>query len=132
MKSFDHPGAAAAVCLASSLAFCGSVFGQTCSGGPDGGIDATGNLCNAVADVSAQARAQAIAAPSATGADAIRPAVARERQRGNAVTVERAPSSQPVPLVDPPASIGSDPSQWTGAHASPPTPVPLPAGATRA
>lgn len=123
MKSLDHPGAAAAVCLAASLAFCGSVSGQTCSGGPDGGTDATGNQCNTVADASAPRPAPAIDTPSATAAHAVRSTVAREGQRGTAVA-DPARSPQPTPVVDPAPALGSDPSRWTGARATPPTRVP--------
>lgn len=49
MINLDHPRATAAAVVA-LLAVSGSLFGQTCSGGPDGGADATGNQCNAVAE----------------------------------------------------------------------------------
>ena len=46
MINLDHPRATAAA-LVAMLAVSGSLLGQTCSGGPDGGADATGNQCNA-------------------------------------------------------------------------------------
>jgi hypothetical protein len=123
MKNFDHPAAAAAVCLASSLAFCGSASGQTCSGGPDGGIDATGNLCNAVAGFSAPLPGSAIDTSSTTAADGMRPTVVPGRLRGTA-GADPALAPQPTPLVDPAPSVGSDPSRWTGARAVQPSRVP--------
>ena len=39
------------LCLAIALGGAGSLQAQTCSGGSDGGMDATGNQCNAPRDV---------------------------------------------------------------------------------
>lgn len=49
MIKLDHPRAAAAA-LVALLTVSGNLLGQTCSGGPDGGTDATGNQCNAVSE----------------------------------------------------------------------------------
>lgn len=48
MNTFDAVGLGHVIAAAMVAAFCGSVAAQTCSGGPDGGMDATGNQCNDV------------------------------------------------------------------------------------
>lgn len=46
MKPFDAIGLGQVIAAAIVAAFFGSVGAQTCSGGSDGGMDATGNQCN--------------------------------------------------------------------------------------
>lgn len=48
MRTLDEIGLGQVVAAAIVAAFCGSAGAQTCSGGPDGGMDATGNQCNEV------------------------------------------------------------------------------------
>jgi hypothetical protein len=64
-------------CLAISLAGIGSLHAQGCSGGVDGGMDATGNQCNTARDVAAQAVEPATprSSPSIAQAATQRPAM---------------------------------------------------------
>jgi hypothetical protein len=43
----DHRLVRSAGCIVAAFAIAGPASAQTCSGGPDGGMDATGNQCNA-------------------------------------------------------------------------------------
>jgi hypothetical protein len=47
MPRFDDPLIHTAACLAAAFALSSPASAQVCSGGPDGGMDATGNQCNA-------------------------------------------------------------------------------------
>ena len=40
-----------ALCISASIAASSMALGQSCSGGPDGGMDVTGNQCNSVGTV---------------------------------------------------------------------------------
>ena len=46
MLRFDDPLIRSAACFAAAFALSGPASAQVCSGGPDGGMDATGNQCN--------------------------------------------------------------------------------------
>jgi hypothetical protein len=52
------------ICLVVTLAAAGSLHAQNCSGGPDGGTDATGNQCSTPTDVAANTTGSGVA-PSA-------------------------------------------------------------------
>jgi hypothetical protein len=82
------------ICLTIALACSGYLHAQSCSGGVDGGMDATGNQCNTPAELATYA--------TGTGAFASKPmhpiersdrAVAKRRQAKNA---EARPSTDTV------------------------------------
>ena len=52
------------LCLAISIACAGSVQAQTCSGGTDGGMDATGSQCNAPGAFAVQDAQAVLAQPT--------------------------------------------------------------------
>lgn len=70
--------------LATAVALAGNARAHSCSGGPDGGMDATGNQCNQGATDAAR--------PPMSGAPVPAAAVTQRRGGGGATTVAHADS----------------------------------------
>ena len=72
--------------LSLAAVLAGPVHAQMCSGGNDGGMDATGNQCNTPNEVAAFATASAITAPTqVTKMGSVRASAGRPASRTNTV-----------------------------------------------
>jgi hypothetical protein len=84
--------------LAAILA--GPVYAQVCSGGKDGGVDATGNQCNAFSEVAAFTTGPAITPP----AQVTKPVTAHARSKKSTPTAIAVPASRQVRAAAPPSA----------------------------
>ena len=65
-RSEDYMYACPAICIAVAVSFSGTLYAQGCSGGAQGGTDATGNQCNSSAVQEANLPALAVAKMTGT------------------------------------------------------------------